>query len=138
MYLTDAKASLTITQLPAHNAGATKGKTMKVFGVVIAALAVFLALIWVFQGNDFFLYRAFAPKYEQVRRETFEQTKSYKQGTIQELQNMQFEYIKSDKAHQDALADIILRRAADFGDENLPTDLRSFVQKLRNERLEAR
>lgn len=50
------------------------------FGVILL-----LGLIWIFQGNDFFLYRTFAPKYEKVRRQTFEQTKSYNQGMIQEL-----------------------------------------------------
>ncbi len=111
---------------------------MKVFGVVIAALAAILGLTWLLQGNDFFLYRTFAPKYEQVRRETFEQSKAYNQGMIQELQNMQFEYIKADKAQQDALASVILHRAADYDMDKLPPDLRQFIQKLRSERLEAR
>lgn len=110
----------------------------QVIGIGVVALVAILTLTWILQGNDFFLYKVFAPKYEQVRRETFERTKSYKQGMIQELQNMQFEYIKADKEHQAALADIILRRAADFGDENLPPDLRAFIQQLRRERMEAR
>jgi hypothetical protein len=90
-----------------------------------------LALIWLAQGNDFFMLKVFAPKYEQVRRETFEQTKSYRQGMIQELQNMQFQYEEADKSHKDALASIILHRAADFPAEDMPTDLRRFIQSLK-------
>lgn len=113
---------------------------MKVVGAVVGVLVVVLALTWIVQGNDFFMYKVFAPKYEQVRRETFEQTKSYNQGMIQELQNMQFEYIRANPEQKDALASIILRRAADF-DLNQPqvsADLRQFVEQLRRERASAR
>ena len=80
------------------------------------------------------MYKYFAPKYEQVRRETFEQTKSYNQGMIQELQNMQFKYVECDSTGKEALASIILHRAADYDKTKLPANLRYFIQKLRNER----
>lgn len=104
----------------------------------IGVIVAFLALIWVIQGNDFFLYKAFAPKYEEVRRQTFEETKSYNQGMVQELQNMQFEYLKADNEHQRALASVILHRAADYPEDKMPADLREFIQKLKCERALAR
>ena len=102
--------------------------------VFVAAVLVLTGLGWVVQGNDFFLYKTFAPKYEQVRRETFEQSKAYNQGMVQELQNMQFEYIKADEAHKAALASVILHRAADFNmsDSRVPSDLRQFVAELKS------
>jgi len=106
---------------------------MKEFLVVILCIVLILSLVWAFTGNEFFLYKVFAPKTEQVRRETFEQSKAYNQGMIQELQNMQFEYIKADESHQQALASIILHRAADFDESKLPYDLKQFIQKLRSE-----
>jgi hypothetical protein len=45
---------------------------------VLAGLGIFVALMlfgWLIQGNDFFMYKVFAPKYEKARRETYEQTK---------------------------------------------------------------
>lgn len=111
---------------------------MKGIGIFFAVLVIVLGLSWIFSGNDFFLYKYFAPKQEQVRREVFEQSKAYNQGMIQELQNMQFEYIKADSAHQKALASIILHRAADFDQEKLPTNLKEFVQKLKRERTGSR
>lgn len=99
----------------------------------LLVIVLMLGLAWVATGNDFFLYKAFAPKFEQVRRETFEQSKAYNQGMIQELQNMQFEYIKADNNQKDALASIILHRAADYDENKLPYDLRSFIQKLKSE-----
>ena len=98
--------------------------------LVITLLIVF-SIAWAVQGNDFFMYKVFAPKMEQVRRETFEQTKSYNQGMIQELQNMQFDYVKTtDPAAKTALASIILHRAADYPREKLPVDLRVFIDSL--------
>lgn len=100
----------------------------------VGAVVVLLGLVWAVQGNDFFLYKTFAPKYEQVRRETFEQSKAYNQGMVHELQNMQFEYIKADESHKTALASVILHRTADFDmrDSRVPSDLRQFVADLKN------
>ena len=102
--------------------------------VVILVIICVLGLGWLIQGNDFFMYKVFAPKYEGARRQVFEQTKSYNQGMIQELQNMQFEYVKADQASKDALASIILHRAADYDENKLPADLRDFIGSLKRER----
>lgn len=101
---------------------------------VVAVIVVLLGTTWLIQGNDFFLTKTFAPKYEAVRRETFEQSKAYRQGAVQELQNMQFQYVQANKEHKAALADLILHRAADYDESMLPPDLRSFVAQLRAER----
>ncbi len=107
---------------------------MKVFGISVGVIVGILALSWVVIGNDFFLYRYFAPKQEAVRRQVFEQTKSYNQGMIQELQNMQFQYEQADDAHKAALGSIILHRAADYDEDKLPRDLYSFIQQLKRNR----
>ena len=57
---------------------------------------------------------------------------------IQELQNMQFQYVKAEEAHKDALASIILHRVADYDESKLPKDLQTFVQQLRRERAESK
>lgn len=106
---------------------------MKIAFGIVGAMVALLALTWAAQGNDFFLYKVFAPEYEQVRRETFEESKAYRQGMVQELQNMRFEYVRADPEHKAALAAIILHRAADFPAEVMPPDLRAFVSGLRGE-----
>lgn len=105
----------------------------QVLGSIIGAIILILGLSWLVTGNDFFLYKVFAPKQEQVRREVFEQSKAYNQGMVQELQNMQFEYVKATPEQQKALASIILHRAADYDDTKLPADLYTFVKQLRRE-----
>jgi hypothetical protein len=106
---------------------------MKNIGMGIGTVVAFLAFIWIMQGNDFFLFRVFAPRYEQVRRQTFEQSKAYQQGAIQELENMQFEYVKANADQKQALASVILHRAADFDARQLPPDLYAFISGLRRE-----
>lgn len=104
----------------------------------IAAFVGFVVVVcglgWVLTGNDFMLYRYFAPKQEAVRRQVFEQTKSYNQGMVQELQNMQFQYEQADDSHKAALASVILHRAADYDEDRLPRDLRTFISDLRRAR----
>lgn len=105
-----------------------------VFGV-LGAMALLLLIVWVVQGSDFFLYKVFAPRREAVRRKTFEQSKAYRQGMVQELQNMLFEYNQAAPEQQAALAAIILQRVADFDLNQLPPDLRAAVLRLRAARL---
>ena len=106
----------------------------KIIVTVFVCFIAIIALGWIAQGNDFLLFKFFAPRQEAVRREVFEQSKAYNQGMVQELQNMQFEYIKADEAHKAALASVILHRAADFNmsDSRVPSDLRQFVAELKS------
>jgi len=89
-----------------------------------------IAIIWGAAYHDLIFTSYFAPKYENVRRKTFEQTKSFRDGSVQELQNMQFEYIKADPAHKKALADLIRHRAAEVPADAMPSDLQSFISNL--------
>ena len=102
----------------------------KQVGLFLAALAFLLGLVWVFAGNSYQLEKFFSPKIEQVRRETVEQSKSFRDAQIQELQNMQFEYIRADPAHQVALASIIRHRAATIPPGNIPSELYLFIKGL--------
>ena len=111
-------------------------KVIRNLAIVCISAVIILGITWGFTGNSFFLYRIFAPRYEQVRRTVFEQSKAYNQGMIQEIRNMQFQYVQAGDAHKSALASIILHRVADFPEDKLPTDLRSFIQKLKKEKYE--
>ena len=105
---------------------------IKIVGYVVLGFIILFSLGFIIRGNEFIMYRFWAPKYEGVRRQVFEQTKSYNQGMIQELQNMQFEYLKATPSQQDALASIILHRAADYDESKLPSDLRVFISELKH------
>jgi hypothetical protein len=106
--------------------------TLKSIVAVFSFIVLVLAITWAIAGNEFFLYRYFAPKREAVRRQVFENTKSFNQGTIQELRNHQIEYLRAPTNAQPALATAILQQIADYPDSKLPVDLQTFVQSLRS------
>jgi hypothetical protein len=106
-------------------------------GLGIACIALMFGLTWAAQGNDFFLYKYFAPKQEAVRRQVFENSRAFNQGMVQELENMQYKYIQEkDPDTKAALADIILHRASGYNmdDPSVSSDLRGFIRKLRMDR----
>ena len=105
-------------------------------GMGLLAVVLLLGLGWVVQGNAFFMYKVFAPKTEQVRRQTFEQSRAFNQGMVQELENMQFQYERSDSTGKASMASIILHRASgyDLNDSSVPTSLRSFIADLKENR----
>ena len=113
-----------------------EGKQVRLAVQITAFVVLALGLTWLIQGNDFFMFKVFAPKYEAVRRQTFEQSKAFNQGMIQEIQNMQFEYARADEKHRAALADIILHRTADFdlNQPQVPADMREFINELKRNR----
>ena len=99
---------------------------------IVGAVVGFGGLIWGVAYHNLIFTAFFAPKYENVRRNTFEQSKSFRTGAVQELQNMQFEYIKAAPEHKAALADIIRHRAAEVPADAMPSDLQSFISNLPN------
>lgn len=103
-------------------------------GAFILAIICLMLFGWVAYGNSFFLYKFFAPKQEQVRREVFEQSKAYRQGLIQELNNLHVDYIKATPEQKLGLMTIILHKAADVPPETLTPDLNAFLAELRNAR----
>jgi len=88
------------------------------------------ALGWGLTYHELIFTSFFGPKFEDVRRTNFERSKSFRTGAVQELQNMQFEYIRSDAEHKKALADIIRHRAAEVPADAMPSDLQSFISNL--------
>ena len=103
---------------------------MKPLLAIAGGVVALGALTWGLTYHDLIFTSFFAPKFEDIRRNTFERSKSFQTGAVQELQNMQFEYIKADPAHKAALADIIRHRAVEVPADAMPTDLQSFISNL--------
>ncbi|CAB4152694.1 hypothetical protein UFOVP602_19 [uncultured Caudovirales phage] len=89
-----------------------------------------LLLGWILAANGIAMGAIFSPLQEQVRRETFEQSKAYNDGMVQEIRAMQFEYIKADADHKIALASVIKHRIAGYPENNFPSDISSFIRSL--------
>jgi hypothetical protein len=104
---------------------------MKPILAIVGGVVGFGALVWGVAYHELIFTSFFAPKFENVRRNTFEQSKSFRTGAVQELQNMQFEYIKASPEHKVALKDIIIHRAAEVPEDAIPQDLYNFIQGLK-------
>lgn len=110
---------------------------MRIIGIIVTGLFGVLMLFgvtWAVEGNSFFLYQYFAPKEEAVRRETFEQSRAYRQGMTQELENMQMQYVSAKPEDRPALASIILHRASGVDENIMSSDLRYFIHTLKEGR----
>lgn len=59
---------------------------------------------------------------------------AYNDGMAKELDSMRFEYIQAAPEHKAALASVILHRVAGYDVELLPSELRAFINDLRNQR----
>lgn len=86
---------------------------------------------FVLTAYDFGMYKFWAPKQENVRREVFTNTQSYVQGKITALSNERLEYqTTTDRAQKDALRNMILTEAAQIQMELLPPELQAFIRSI--------
>lgn len=101
--------------------------------IFVLVLIVMMGIGWLVQGNEFFMYKFWAPKQEQVRHDVFKNTQAYTDGKVQELQQYMLEYQKAAPEHKAALKTVIIRESAKVDEKYLPSDLSSFITRLKSE-----
>lgn len=74
----------------------------------------------------------FAPKFENVRRQTFENSQSYNDGMVQQLSSYYLEYQKADAEQKKAILSVVAHQYANYPVDRLPGHLRSFVSSALN------
>lgn len=79
------------------------------------------------------LMRLYGTETESVRTDIYRENKSYVEGTVRDLREMQVEYTKASDEHKQALAGLILHRANELDWERLPVDIRGFLYELKGE-----
>ena len=96
--------------------------------------AMFAAIIFIgllnFAGNamGFWSYQFWAPRQEQVRREVFEQTKSYRDGTRRDFDNLYLQYeTEKDPDAKNAILSVIRHRAFGVDSNLLPNNIRNLI-----------
>ena len=91
--------------------------------VIIAFALPLLGLQWV---------KFFKPKYENVNRQVFEQTKSYTHGVIQDLAKYFDEYQKATLKDKQVIQNTIKFRFAEFDANNIKSvPLKAFLINMR-------
>lgn len=105
---------------------------MKLWQIVSVFVGI-LAIIFVIGLFELGWMKFFNPKYENVKREVFENTQSYTHGKIQDLAKYHYEY-QNTKSPEDreALRQVIINRFAEFDESKIKSqELASFLRKMR-------
>ena len=106
---------------------------LKAAGLVILFIIAILGLTWMSQGNQFFMYKIFAPQYEKVNREVFENTPSYVIGKNNDLANYYREWNKAKTQEDKNIIETVIKSQFDgIKSEDIHSqDLRDFLTKVR-------
>jgi hypothetical protein len=108
----------------------------RILAVVLCVVIVAYVIGFFVTGGDLIIYRVFAPRYENAKRNVFEQTQSYVDGKIAYLSTLRLDY-ESAKAQpgaeirRESLRRLIVTEAAQVDNAKLPDDLRVFVSDLK-------
>ena len=98
----------------------------------IGAIVIIFILMFVSNSLDLISYKFFAPKREAVRREVFEETKSYNQGKVQDLVRYRLEYLQAESSEdKEAIASTIRMMFADYDENTLEPVLRDFLKEIK-------
>ncbi len=89
-----------------------------------------MALGFILNGYGLISYQFFGPKFENVRRQVFEQTRSYNEAKVQDLAKYRLEYLRADSEDRGALKSTIIMMFANYPKEDLPTELQEFMREL--------
>ena len=106
-------------------------KTMK--WKITGGIIGFLILMFILQFAGLEWFRFFQPRRENIKREVFENTKSYTQGKIQDLGKYYAEYQKAEtREDKMALEGVIKMRYAEFDEKKINSlTLRNFLIQTR-------
>jgi hypothetical protein len=107
----------------------------KLAGMAAGILMAIFIVAFLATGMDFAIFKFWAPKMENVKREVFEGTKSYQEGMAQELVGYYTAYAQADSATKNAIKGVVLHKLANYPPEaydRLPDYLKLWVSQLNN------
>ena len=87
---------------------------LKVSGLIILTILCFTGLLFIMSGIGLIHFKFFGPKYESVRRQVFEETKSYTYGAVQDLVKYKYEWERADYTGKKAIENVVRMRFANF------------------------
>lgn len=109
------------------------GDINKAILTVVAFFAIIFGSIWLVQGNNFFMYRFFAPREEQVRHDTFKQSQAYNDGMANDLAQKQLAYAQtSDTNAKLIILSNLYHEFASYDLTKLPPESQLFLSNVRS------
>lgn len=108
---------------------------MKKFGYGVGILAALFAVVALLFGLTWLgiEWRGFfGPKAADVERKTFQKTRSYNQGMVQQLTRYRLQYIRTkDEDEKKAIASTVRTMFAEYDPASLPNqELRDFMKEV--------
>jgi len=106
---------------------------MKTTGKFIAIFIGVISLLFTLELVGLGFFKFFEPKRENIRREIFEETKSYTHGKIQDLAKYYGEWTKAESLEdKESIEQIIKMQFAEFDAENIKVPkLKQFLTNTR-------
>jgi len=100
---------------------------ISIVGIIILLLLITVGLNAVGLIN----FKLFAPAFEDVRRDVFENTKSYNEGKEQDLLRYRLQYLKANEEEKQALRSTIMLMFADYDESKLDPVLQEFLKTMK-------
>ena len=99
--------------------------------LIILVICTFI-ISFIATGGDLALYKFWAPKQENAKRQVFENTQSYIQGKTEYIGKLRYQYLAAEpnSAQQASLRMLILSEAQTVDIDKLPYSIKAFVQQL--------
>lgn len=105
---------------------------MKIALSIIGGIIGMVLLVFLLSYAGLIQYQFFAPKYENARRNVFENTQSYVQGKIEDLSNYKLQYDQAkDNDSKQAIESVIRSQFANFNIDQCPNELKAFLTSMR-------
>ena len=103
---------------------------MKDFFAVLGTIVMVIGITVGLTFGGYYSYKYFAPRYEQVRYDTFKQSQTYNDGMLRDLQELKREYEKGDTDTKQLMKAMVLHRFEVYDINRLPYELQVFYRNL--------
>jgi hypothetical protein len=98
---------------------------------MLIAMVVLYGLGFLATGGDLAIYKFWAPKQENAKRQVFENTQGYVQGKTEYINNLRLDYELATGPQKEVLRRTILTEASTVDNSKLPEDLQLFISSLK-------
>ena len=109
-------------------------ETFALFGAIILIFALVLGVAFGAPYLRLQVLRMYGTELESVKTDIYRENKSYVEGTVRDLRELQVDYQTADASQKEAVASLILHRANELDWDRLPSDVRQFLNELRGEK----
>ena len=104
---------------------------LKEYAGYIGAVMFIILLFFIIDLSGLMWTSFIGPKRENIRREIFEETKSYNEGKEQDLIRYRLQYIQAEGKEKEAIGSAIRMMFADYDENKLSPELRDFLKKIK-------